>query len=197
MLISRKANVSFPALCAWIRARHRHAERERERVTREKNNASIPMTGSHVFPANCIRQRQREKSAPSDYILITWNLVWMNTACYTTEYRQCLSPKGQLYLKADSEGKPDLTFNHYFRRSLVSSRHTHTYIYISHVYTYHIHTYCIMLRFHLIPCTPLSLSRHCTLEAATACLLTLRVRIFTLTWLNSLIYIYIYDLANI
>ncbi|RLU26506.1 hypothetical protein DMN91_000302 [Ooceraea biroi] len=25
-------------------------------------------------------------------------------ACYTTEYRQCLSPKGQLYLKADSEG---------------------------------------------------------------------------------------------
>ncbi|CAK9821549.1 Peripheral plasma membrane protein CASK [Anthophora retusa] len=24
--------------------------------------------------------------------------------CYTTEYRQCLSPKGQLYLKADSEG---------------------------------------------------------------------------------------------
>ncbi|XP_011064196.1 PREDICTED: peripheral plasma membrane protein CASK [Acromyrmex echinatior] len=26
-------------------------------------------------------------------------------ACYTTEYRQCLSPKGQLYLKADSEGR--------------------------------------------------------------------------------------------
>ncbi|XP_031837780.1 peripheral plasma membrane protein CASK isoform X5 [Nomia melanderi] len=25
--------------------------------------------------------------------------------CYTTEYRQCLSPKGQLYLKADSEGR--------------------------------------------------------------------------------------------
>ncbi|KAK1134574.1 hypothetical protein K0M31_007356 [Melipona bicolor] len=24
--------------------------------------------------------------------------------CYTTEYRQCLSPKGQLYLKADNEG---------------------------------------------------------------------------------------------
>lgn len=64
-----------------------------------------------------------KRSAPSDYTLITWNLVWMNIACYTTEYRQCLSPKGQLYLKADSEGKPDLTFNHYFRRSLVSSRH--------------------------------------------------------------------------
>ncbi|KOX70502.1 Peripheral plasma membrane protein CASK [Melipona quadrifasciata] len=25
--------------------------------------------------------------------------------CYTTEYRQCLSPKGQLYLKADNEGR--------------------------------------------------------------------------------------------
>ncbi|XP_043289366.1 peripheral plasma membrane protein CASK isoform X6 [Venturia canescens] len=25
--------------------------------------------------------------------------------CYATEYRQCLSPKGQLYLKADSEGR--------------------------------------------------------------------------------------------
>ncbi|XP_043482826.1 peripheral plasma membrane protein CASK isoform X6 [Leptopilina heterotoma] len=25
--------------------------------------------------------------------------------CYTTEYRQCLSPKGQLYLKADNDGR--------------------------------------------------------------------------------------------
>lgn len=57
----------------------------------------------------------------------------MNTACYTTEYRQCLSPKGQLYLKADSEGKPDLTFNYYFRRSLVTSRHIYIYIYILHI----------------------------------------------------------------
>lgn len=100
-----------------------------QRVTRVKKKKIYICAYQLEFPrflADCIRQRQRV-----DYILITWNLVWMNTACYTTEYRQCLSPKGQLYLKADSEGKPDPTFNHYFRRSLVSSRH----IYILHVYT--------------------------------------------------------------
>lgn len=174
MLISREANVSSPAL----RTRHRHAESD-ERGKKSASTNEYQLGLLHLS-ADCIRQRQREESASPDYILITWNLVWMNTACYTTEYRQCLSPKGQLYLKADSEGKPDLTFNHYFRRSLVSSRH----IYILHVYTYpHILYY---VTFSPIPSTSpsLSLSRHCTLEAATACLLALRVRIFTLTWLT-------------
>lgn len=126
------------------------------------------------FSADWIRQLQREESASSDYTLITWNLIWMNTACYTTEYRQCLSPKGQLYLKADSEGKPDLTFNYYFRRSLVTSRHIYIYI----TYTF-IHTkYCIMLHILIYSCTYISLLHHHTLEAATACLLALRVSLW-------------------
>lgn len=122
----------------------------------------------------------------------------MNTACYTTEYRQCLSPKGQLYLKADSEGKPDLIFNHYFRRSLVSSRHTHTrthtctrtYIYIFHLYTYlHILYY---VTFSPISCTPLltititSLySRSC--HRLLACFMSSNIH-FDLLLANSLIY---------
>lgn len=146
----------------------------------------MPITISTFFPRIALGS---DESMSPDYTLITWNLVWMNTACYTTEYRQCLSPKGQLYLKADSEGKPDLIFNHYFRRSLVSSRHTHTHTYMyTHIYIYFtyilIYTYYIMLRFHLfrVLLYSLSLSRHCTLEAATACLLALWVRIFTLTY---------------
>lgn len=56
----------------------------------------------------------------------------INAECYTTEYRQCLSPKGQIYLKADSEGKPDLTFNQHFRR--ISLCHIYIYIHPTHVY---------------------------------------------------------------
>jgi len=51
------------------------------------------------------------------------------------------------------------------------------------MYTYHHVHILYYATFSPIACTPLSLSRHCTLEAATACLLALRVRIFTLTWL--------------
>lgn len=43
----------------------------------------------------------------------------MNAECYTTEFRQCLSPKGQLYLKADNQGKPDLNFTTTFTRPLL------------------------------------------------------------------------------
>lgn len=103
--------------------------------------------------------------------MIIWNLVWMNTEYYN-EYRQCLSPKGQLYLKADNEGKPDLTFNHHFRRSLVSSCHMyHTLTYTntyteSHIFTYRTTHYATILTRSVCP-------SHITvlLEAATACLL--------------------------
>ena len=149
-----------------------------------KKSASIPMS----FPRIALCSDSARK-ARRLYTLITWNLVWMNTACYTTEYRQCLSPKGQLYLKADSEGKPDLTFNHYFRRSLVSSRHIN--IYILHVHTYHIHTYVLCYIFtHSVysSITITSLySRSC--HRLLACFTSSNIH-FDLA--NSLIYIYIY-----
>lgn len=98
----------------------------------------------------------------------------MNTEYYN-EYRQCLSPKGQLYLKADNEGKPDLTFNHHFRRSLVSSCHmyhtlTYTNTYIPHMN----HTLC----YYLNPIR-VSLSHYCTSRSChclLACLFAFRFR---------------------
>lgn len=86
----------------------------------------------------------------------------MNTEYYN-EYRQCLSPKGQLYLKADNEGKPDLTFNHHFRRSLVSSCHMyHTFTIYKHVHRIaYIHIQNHTLCYYLNPIR-VSLSHYCT-----------------------------------
>lgn len=106
----------------------------------------------------------------------------MNTECYTTEYRQCLSPKGQLYLKADSEGKPYLTFNHHFRQEpciimpYVSHTHTHTYVSHTHNHEYHkradtFATFTPIVLCYILTRSVCPLSRYCTLEAATACLL--------------------------
>lgn len=104
----------------------------------------------------------------------------MNTECYTTEYRQCLSPKGQLYLKADSEGKPYLTFNHHFRQEpciiMPYVSHTHTHTRLTHAQSWisqtsrhicHVYTDCIMLHLNPIRVPPLTLlytrSCHCLL----------------------------------
>lgn len=57
------------------------------------------------------------------------NFVWMNSECYTTEFRPCLSPKGRVYLKVDNEGKPDLkTFDSsFYSAGYTSLTYCHSY----------------------------------------------------------------------
>ena len=83
------------------------------------------------------------------------NFVSMNSECYTTEYRPYLSPKGQVYLKVDNEGKLDLkpSIHHFSAGSLyIATQHIRSCLYLTYLmtHTYIYLCYAIFKRFDLI-----------------------------------------------